>query len=144
MELHPYIRRVQFYETDQMGVIHHANYIRWFEEARVDFTEQLGYGYRHVEEQGISFAVLGVCCDYHSIVRFGESVAIWCSMPAFSATRMTIAYRITDAESGQLRASGETRHCYLNRENRPVSLKRAIPELYELFMGLVAKPESNP
>ena len=48
----PYKRRVQYYETDMMGIAHHANYIHWMEEARIDFMDQLGYSYAQMEEQG--------------------------------------------------------------------------------------------
>ena len=54
----PYSRKANYYETDQMGIIHHSNYIRWFEEARVDFLEQIDFGYNKTVECGIDFVVL--------------------------------------------------------------------------------------
>ena len=56
----PYIHKVQYYETDQMGIVHHSNYIRWFEEARIDLLEQLGIGYDMIEKEGIISPVIGV------------------------------------------------------------------------------------
>ena len=53
MKQQPYLRRVHYYETDQMAIVHHSNYIRWFEEARLDFLNQIGLNYRAMEEQGI-------------------------------------------------------------------------------------------
>ena len=53
MKLHTYEHRTQYYETDQMGIIHHSNYIRWFEEARTDLMRQMGIGYDEMEGQGI-------------------------------------------------------------------------------------------
>ena len=61
-EIKPYIRKVQYYETDQMGFVHHSNYIRWFEEARCDFMEQMGMGYGEMEMAGFICAVLYVLC----------------------------------------------------------------------------------
>ena len=58
----PYDHKVQYYETDGMGIVHHSNYIRWFEEARVDLLEQLGFGYDRIEEAGYSGPVLEVSC----------------------------------------------------------------------------------
>ena len=52
-EIKKYTHKVQYYETDQMGIVHHSNYIRWFEEARTDFMEQMGLGYEQMEERGI-------------------------------------------------------------------------------------------
>lgn len=137
MRIRPYSRKAQYYETDQMAIIHHSNYIRWLEEARVDFMEQVGFGYDRAVGSGIDFALLGVSCEYKSMVRFGDVVEIQVSLTAFTATRMTVQYRITDAKSGQLRAVGESRHCYFDSgRQRVVSLKKALPELYDLFLSL--------
>jgi len=134
-DIQPYIRRPHFYETDQMGIIHHANYIRWFEEARVDFLEQLGYGYAKVTESGIDIVLTGVECDYKSMVRFGDAVSIGITLPEISHVRMRVEYTVTDANTGDLRSTGATRHCFFDRAaQRPVSLKKALPDLYELFM----------
>jgi len=124
-----------------MGVIHHSNYIRWFEEARVDFQEQIGFPYERVEAMGITFAVLGLSCEYKASVLFGDTVHIQVSLKACSHSRMTIAYNVTDAVTGESRTTGETHHFFFRKENaRPVSLKKAIPELYALFCSL--KPQN--
>lgn len=137
MNIIPYTRKAQFYETDQMGIIHHSNYIRWFEEARVDFMDQTGFGYKRASSTGIDFAVLSVTCDYISMVRFGNIVKIHMTISALTASKLTIKYKVIDAEDGQIRATGESRHCcYHNRRQRPVSLKKELPELYGLFAAL--------
>ena len=71
-----YRRKVFYYETDQMGIVHHSNYIRWFEEARIDYMEQLGLGYDKMEEQGIISPVLSVEASYLRMLHFGDSVEI--------------------------------------------------------------------
>ncbi|MDR1978979.1 MAG: acyl-CoA thioesterase [Synergistaceae bacterium] len=137
MKIIPYVRKAQFYETDQMGVIHHAHYIHWFEEARVDFLAQIGFPYERVESLGITFAVLGLSCEYKSPVRFGDTVHILVGLPSCGHSKMTIDYRVTDMSTGELRTTGETRHYFFRKEDaRPVSLKKAIPELYDLFRSL--------
>ena len=142
MEIRPYKRRANYYETDQMGVIHHSNYIRWFEETRVDFMEQIGFGYEKSMEAGIDFAVLGISCNYHSMVRFGDTVLIESAIYALSPARMSIRYSIKDAETGELRTTGETHHCYYRtKQQRPVSLKKALPDLYALFESVCEKDE---
>jgi len=134
------MRKPNYYETDQMGIIHHSNYIRWFEEARVNYMEQIGFGYEQAIESGIDFAVLSVQCAYKSMVRFGDTVQISVSISELSKTRLTICYQITDATTGELRTSGTTSHCYYDgNKKRPVSLKAALPELYHLFDLLVIK-----
>ena len=69
MDLIIHEHRAQYYETDQMGIIHHSNYIRWFEEARVTLMEQLGLGYDVTEEKGILSPVLSIECDYKSMTH---------------------------------------------------------------------------
>ena len=134
MTIQPYVRKAQFYETDQMGVIHHANYIRWFEEARVDFLEQIGFPYERVESMGVTFAVLGLSCKYKAPVLFGDTVHIHAGLNAYSHSRMTMGYSVTDAATGELRTTGETHHFFFRKTDaRPVSLKKAIPELYDIF-----------
>ena len=64
-----YTHRVQYYETDQMGIVHHSNYIRWFEEARLDFMEKIGCSYAAVEASGIMIPVLSASCQYKTMVH---------------------------------------------------------------------------
>ncbi|MBU5331671.1 acyl-CoA thioesterase [Anaerocolumna aminovalerica] len=137
MNIKPYIRKTHYYETDQMGIIHHANYIHWMEEARVDYMEQIGFSYERAVSTGIDFALLSISCEYKSMTRFGDTVNIQVSISSLSVTKMTVQYQITDAETGKLRTIGESTHCYFDaNRKRPVSLKKALPELYDLFTSL--------
>jgi len=134
MNMKPFTRKANYYETDQMGIIHHSNYIRWFEEARVDFMEQIGYGYEKSVQLGIDFALVGLSCEYKSMVRFGETVVIHAKITTLTNARMTVSYEVRDLATDELRTTGETRHCFLDSaKKRPVSLKKALPRLYELF-----------
>lgn len=129
-----YLRKAQFYETDAMGIVHHSNYIRWFEEARVEYMDYIGYGYARLNDLGVDIAVIGVDCDYRSMTRFAEKVDIRIHLAALSSARMTVRYEVTDAATGSMRVNGETRHGFLNSQTkRPISLKKTVPELYALF-----------
>lgn len=124
-----YIRKVFYYETDQMGIVHHSNYIRWFEEARIDFLEKMGYPYSRMEEEGIISPVIGVECDYMSMTKFGETVKIEVSVEEFKAIKYSFVYVVTDLCSGKIRAKGKTRHCFLSKEGTPLVIKKQFPEL---------------
>lgn len=128
-----YEHKTQYYETDQMGIIHHSNYIRWFEEARCDMMEQLGMGYQRMEECGIISPVLSMYCEYKSMTRFGDTVEIQCILKEYNGIKMTVEYSITDKVTGELRCVGESRHCFLSREGRPVSLKKQYLEMDQIF-----------
>jgi len=134
MTIKPLIRKANYYETDQMGIIHHSNYIRWFEEARVDFMEQAGFGYDEATLKGIDFALVGLSCEYKSMVRFGDTVEIRASITELKNARMSVYYEVSDVKTGELRTTGETKHCFFDSaKKRPIALKKALPELYEVF-----------
>lgn len=132
-ELKPYHHLAKYYETDQMAVIHHSNYIRWFEEARVNFLEQIGLGYDRIEAAGIYSPVLGASCEYKSSVRFNEEVIILPKLEFFNGIKMTIKYRVIDAQTKQIRAIGETKHCFVTTDFKPVSLKKDHKDMFHIL-----------
>ena len=138
LELHPYLHKVQFYETDGMSIVHHGNHILWMEEARSDFLDQLGWGYEKAVEAGIDFAVYSVSCAYKSMTRYGETVAITVTVNKLQLTKLELGYRMVDLITGQLRAEGTSVHFFYDRaKGRPVSLKKALPEVYTLLEAFV-------
>lgn len=136
-KLKPYIRQAKYYETDQMAVVHHSNYIRWFEEARVDFLEQIGLGYDRIEAAGIYSPVLSVTCEYKSPVRFQETVCISALLKSFNGVKMEIEYQVFDAQTRQLKAAGVSQHCFVSTDFRPISLKRHNKDMYDILVQWV-------
>jgi len=135
--MHQYIRKAQYYETDQMGIIHHSNYIRWFEEARCDLLEKVGFGYDRMEREGIVSPVLSVTAEYKSMLRLYDTVLIDPRITAFNGVRFTVEYTVTDAETGELRTTGQSTHCFINPQGNVLRLKHANPMLYETFTHLL-------
>ena len=133
----PFERKAHYHETDQMGIIYHANYIHWFEEARVDFMNRIGMGYKALEQAGIVSPVLMVHVEYKSMVRFDDTVIVYCDLAYFDGVRMEVKYRVADKETGETRCTGYTKHCFVGNTERPVSLKRANPDYYEMFRSSV-------
>ena len=86
-----------------MGCVHHSNYIRWMEEARVNLMEQMGCGYKAMGASGIMSPVLEVHCQYRSMVRFDDHVTIHVWVKEYNAIRMTLGYEMRDAATGELR-----------------------------------------
>lgn len=123
-----YIHRIQYYETDQMGCVHHSNYIRWFEEIRSDYLAFLGMDYDRMEAAGILSPVLTIQAEYRSMSRYGETVDIQVSVKKYNGIRICLGYEIKDHADGTVRCRGESSHCFLNREGKPVSLKKVHPE----------------
>lgn len=132
-EIKPYYHKVQYYETDGMAIVHHSNYIRWMEECRMDFLEQAGLSYEWLEEQGIMFPVLTVSCEYRMAVKFGERVRIDMSYDWFDGIRYGISYRIMSEDGKVLHAAGSTTHCFLNKDLKPIRVKKMYPDIYRAF-----------
>lgn len=134
--IQPYERAVNYYETDQMAIVHHSNYIRYMEETRMYYMKQLGLPYEFVEEQGILIPVLGVNVEYKKAVRFGDTVLISEWMDKFSQVKFSIKYEIRNKQTGELHATGSSKHCFVDRNLVPVRLKKDYPEIYEKFKNM--------
>ena len=132
-----YEHRVSYYETDQMGIVHHSNYIRWFEDARVDFLEQAGFSYKKMEDSGVMIVVLGASCEYKISARFGDRVIVIPKISEFNGFKMKITYRVLNKENGSLLATGETSHCFTDLNLKPVRTKKDYPEIYKLFYDYI-------
>ncbi len=134
-----YEHTVQYYETDQMGIAHHSNYIRWFEEARIHFFDVIGMGYKESEKKGIISPVLAVEANYKNMSYFQDVVVIKVSLVEYSGVRLSLKYEITDKATGQLRCTGKSKHCFINPEGRVISLKKVAPEAYDKLMEMVGE-----
>lgn len=137
MEIKKYIHKVNYYETDKMGVTHHSNYIRWMEEARVDFLEQIGYGYDKLEKDGIISPVIGVEADYKESTAFGDIVEINISVKEFKGVKLVLNYEMKNAKTQDLVLIGKTKHCFVNDENKPIILKKTFPDFDKKLKELV-------
>ena len=131
----PYIRTAQYYETDQMKIIHHAVYVHWMEEARVEVMERLGFGYERMEAMGIYCPVLAVSTEYRAMVRFRERVSIECRIAAYNGIKLILAYRMTKADTGEECVLAQSRHGFLDDTGRILSLKKAVPEVHALLLS---------
>ena len=125
----PYIRKVQYYETDMMGISHHANYIHWMEEARIDFLEQLGYPYGEMEKHGVFSPVKSLACDYRQPCTFNDTLSITVSIASFNGVRLVLNYEMKDQETGKTVCTASSVHAFVDEKGRILRLQRAVPEL---------------
>ena len=133
-----YVHQAQYYETDQMGIIHHSNYIRWMEEARIAYMDEMDFPYKKVEAAGIISPVLFVNCEYKSMTHFGDRVAIEVKLASFKGVKYEIAYTMRDLESREVRAVAISGHCFLKKDGRPANIKKELPLLYETMQKEVS------
>ena len=126
-------RKINYYETDRMGVVHHSNYIRFMEEARCKWLESLDMPFSLMEENGVTIPVLGVNCEYKYHVTFGDVIVISLFIKEYSGVRMTIGYTIINKENGKIVLTGETKHCFTDKSLKPINLKKRAPEFSAKF-----------
>lgn len=137
-----YKHKVQYYETDKMGIVHHSNYIRWMEEARVDFLEKIDWSYDQLEKVGLVSPVLSLNIDYNHPTYFSDIVSIDVEILELKMSKMRVEYKMTN-EEGKVVAKCESSHGFLLSSGRPAILKRDFPGLYEaLLTHLSSEKES--
>lgn len=133
MNFHKTRIRPRYSETDQMGIIYHANYFPWFEVARTTFLKARGMSYREMEKLGIYLPVIEVNCKYISSALYDDDLTIEVWMDAFRGSRMKFHYRIL-REDQKLLATGYTEHVFFDKnKQRPVNLRKSYPEVYQLL-----------
>ena len=137
-----YQRPVYYYETDRMDCVHHSNYIRWFEEARIHLMEELRFPYQELEAGGVVSPVLHAEADYRTMARFGETMEIAVQVEGYTGTRIAFSYQVRDKATGVLRCQGRTSHCFLGEATgRPVSLKKAAPAYHQKVLQALGDTE---
>ncbi len=134
--MHIYRRQVHYYETDQMRVVHHSNYIRWMEEARIDLLTQLGWPYSRMEDAGVVCPVVSVEGKYKRSTKFGDTVSVCVHVAPFNGIRLKMTYEVLDGE-GVLLFTGSSENCFTDGEGRVLNMKKAYPELWLAICGEV-------
>ncbi len=132
-KIHPYERKVYYYETDKMSVMHHSNYIRIFEETRVSYLQQAGMPFEDIEAKGLMMPVLSVECRYKRPLVFDEPFAVYAKIVKFNGATLHMEYRIISRKSGELCAEGTSSHCFTDMDMKPVRTKHSYPEVYQIF-----------
>lgn len=132
-----YFRNINYYETDQMGIVHHSNYIRFFEEARLAMLNEMIMDYHEMETLGIIIPVTFAECKYLVPLRFGDDIVIDTWMTKYDGIKMEVAYEIYQKDSGVLCTKGKTGHCFLDSDLKPIRMKRAFPDLFAKLKGMI-------
>jgi acyl-CoA thioester hydrolase len=123
--------RVRYAETDQMGVVYHANYLIWCEIGRTDLIRQLGTSYAELEREGVALAVTDASVRYHSAARYDDLIRVRTVITDVRSRTVTFGYRIEDATTGVRLASASTTLVSLNGEGKPVALPDDMRKLME-------------
>jgi len=124
--------RVRYAETDQMGVVYHANYLIWFEVSRTDFCRQKGFAYRDMEKvDGLCIIVAEVRCRYHAPARYDDEIEVRTRLSSMRRRVITFEYELRRKADDTLLAEGETVHVITDMSGRP----RALPDHYRVLLS---------
>jgi acyl-CoA thioester hydrolase len=129
--------RVRYAETDQMGVVYHANHFIWFEVGRVELLRQLGFSYRDMEQNdGCFIAVVDARCRYKAPARYDDEIIVRTHLKNVRDSLVHFGYELARVGDGVLLAEGETTHIVTDSEMKV----RAIPEKYrKAFLEAMGK-----
>jgi acyl-CoA thioester hydrolase len=133
-EIKPYSHKINYYETDKMSVTHHSNYIRYMEEARVDFLDQIGWGYDKIEAAGIISPTLSVTCNYKKSTTFPQTIVLYTGVEKLTAVKLFLCYEMK--VDGELVSTGTSSHCFLGTDGKPLLIEKQFPELYKILKQL--------
>jgi acyl-CoA thioester hydrolase len=124
---------VRYAETDQMGVVYHANYLIWMELGRTQLIKDLGFNYAEMEGDGIISPVLDIQASYKKPVHYGEAAIVKTWIERYDGLRVTYGYEIL-TESGEVSVTGTSVHVCVKKDSfRPISIKRHFPEWHEAY-----------
>lgn len=122
--------RVRYAETDQMGVVYHANYLVWCEMGRTDFIRQLGVSYADLERSGVSLAVSELSARFHAAARYDDLIRVHTILADVRSRMIVFEYVVSNAQTDQRLVSARTTLVSLDRAGKPIALPAVVRELF--------------
>jgi acyl-CoA thioester hydrolase len=126
--MNTYKHEVKYYECDRMGITHHSNYVRIMEEARVDYLDQLGYGFDRIEAEGVVSPVISISCSYKRPTTFKDVIEVEVSISNMQDLKFEFTYTMRVGD--KIVCVGQSTHCF-TENGKPVVIARRLPELFE-------------
>lgn len=135
MLTHDALLRPRYAETDQMGVVYHANYLTYFEVGRSEFFRALGYSYRELEKQGVIFAVVKAELEYRQPAFYDDELRIRTWLKHIKGVRFEMNYEVLRKkdEADEVLARGKTVHACVGKDLKPLRLRSANPKMWDLL-----------
>jgi acyl-CoA thioester hydrolase len=125
--------RVRYAETDQMGVVYHANYLVWFEVGRVELLRSLGFDYKQIEADGFGIAVVEATARYKAPAKYDDELLIRTRVKVVRSALIKFGYEVLRAADNAVLCEGETTHVVVDRAMK----KAVLPEKYESAMRAI-------
>lgn len=123
--------RVRYAETDQMGIVHHANYYIYFEAAREDLIKEIGIRYSELENMGVMMPLVETQCRYMKGAKYDEELIVETSVDTLTPVKIVITYNVKDKNSGEFIAKGKTTQAFVNKNSfKIINMKKENPEIW--------------
>ena len=123
--------RVIYGDTDQMGVVYYANYLRWFERGRSEFLRQIRLPYSTIERQGFHFPVTEVICRYANSARYDNTIEIKTELVELGRASLSFVYRISRESNNDLLATGRTKHACIDQAGKVTRIPTMLLDALE-------------
>lgn len=124
-----YKRKVNYHETDKMGITHHSNYIKWMEEARIYYLSTLGLSYAELEKNGVGSPVVNVNCKYILPTTFDDEIDISVKFTRYNGVVLNVEYTMVNAKTGKTVCTATSESCFVDKQGKLVSIKNVMPEI---------------
>src|SRR5215207_3448741 len=131
--------RVIYGDTDQMGVVYYANYLRWFEKGRSELLRQSGIPYVRIERLGMHFPVTEVSCRYFRSAHYDDLIKIETRLASLRRASLTFTYRVVCEDQGTLLASGSSKHACVDDQGRIVRIRNDLKKT----LAIMLKPDKD-
>lgn len=146
--------RVRYQETDQMGVVYHANYLNWFEIGRTEFIREMGFPYRDIEKLGLLLPVTSAELQFKQSAHYDDLIRVYVRVNHFTPLRIEFEVQVRrdldqdqdltsrgllnkgDKLQGELLVKGMTKHVWINTTWKPVRIDKEAPEIYTVLKDL--------
>ena len=132
---------VSFFDVDIMGIVHHTVYPKWFETGRRDYLIKAGIPHSKFNSLGLYLPLSHMECKYKSPAKFGDEISVTTCITFVSYVKLKFEYNVLNNINGRLLATGNTVHGWTDIGVKPLSIEKAVPEIYALLQTLVVQKE---
>ena len=136
--MNKYIHKVNYYETDKMGITHHSNYIRFMEEARMNFLCEVGYPMTRLESEYVTSPIVSVNCEYKHPTTYSDEIEIEISVTKYTGVKLFLSYIMKNADTGTVVATADSTHCFIDKNGMPIAVKKRFPD-FDSVLSLLSE-----
>lgn len=129
--------RVRYGETDQMGIVYHANYFVWFDIGRTEFFRSLKLSYKELEERNVLLPVIDVGCTYKISAKYDDEIIIKTRVESLKGVKLKFVYEIVRSIDNVVLAEGYTEHAFVDKELKPINFKRKYNDVWEMLSNTI-------